>query len=137
VIAVLRKGGPRGVPELAGGVAAVVESWFLGTGHGTALADVLFGDYNPGGKLPVTFPRATGQIPTYYNHRSTGRPADSANHYTSKYLDIPWTPLFPFGYGLSYTTFAYANLRLSAPRIRAQLVMRCICGRPEQRRSRR
>src|SRR2546423_1673679 len=81
---------------------------------GRAVADVLFGDYNPGGKLPVTFPRATGQIPIYYNHRNTGRPADSANHYTSKYLDLPWTPVFPFGYGLSYTTFAYSNLRLSA-----------------------
>jgi beta-glucosidase len=79
----------------------------------------LFGDYNPGGKLPVTFPRATGQIPIYYNHRNTGRPADSANHYTSKYLDLPWTPLFPFGYGLSYTTFAYSNLRLSSTRINA------------------
>jgi beta-glucosidase len=120
VIAVLMNGRPLAVPELAREVPALVESWFLGTQHGTALADVLFGDYNPGGKLPVTFPRATGQIPTYYNHRSTGRPADSANHYTSKYLDIPWTPLFPFGYGLSYTTFVYANLKLSAPRVRAR-----------------
>ncbi len=120
VIAVLMNGRPLAVPELAREVPALVESWFLGTQHGTALADVLFGDYNPGGKLPVTFPRATGQIPTYYNHRSTGRPADSANHYTSKYLDIPWTPLFPFGYGLSYTTFAYANLRVSAASIRAR-----------------
>src|SRR4029079_18795268 len=72
---------------------------------------------NPGGKLPATFPRATGQIPIHYNHRNTGRPADSANHYTSKYLDLPWTPLYPFGYGLSYTTFSYSSLRLSSESI--------------------
>lgn len=119
VVAVLMNGRALALPELTQEVPALVESWFLGSQHGNAVADVLFGAYNPGGKLPVTFPRATGQIPIYYNHRSTGRPADSANHYTSKYLDIPWTPLFPFGYGLSYTTFAYANLRLSAPTIRA------------------
>jgi beta-glucosidase len=120
VVAVLMNGRALAVPELAREAPALVESWFLGTQHGSALADVLFGDYNPGGKLPVTFPRSTGQIPIYYNHRSTGRPADSTNHYTSKYLDIPWTPLFPFGYGLSYTTFAYTNLRLSAATIRAR-----------------
>jgi len=120
VVAVLMNGRALAVPELAREAPALVESWFLGSQHGAALADVLFGDYNPGGKLPVTFPRSTGQIPIYYNHRSTGRPADSANHYTSKYLDIPWTPLFPFGYGLSYTTFAYANLRVSAAAIRAR-----------------
>jgi len=120
VVAVLMNGRALAIPELAQELPAIVESWFLGSQHGAALADVLFGDYNPGGKLPVTFPRATGQIPIYYNHRSTGRPPDSANHYTSKYLDIPWTPLFPFGYGLSYTTFAYANLKVSAPTIRAR-----------------
>ena len=120
VVAVLMNGRALAIPELAQEAPAIVESWFLGSQHGNALADVLFGDYNPGGKLPVTFPRATGQIPIYYNHRSTGRPPDSANHYTSKYLDIPWTPLFPFGYGLSYTTFAYANLRLSVTSVRAR-----------------
>ncbi len=107
------------IPELAAEAPAIVESWFLGNQHGKAVADVVFGDYNPGGKLPVTFPRATGQIPIYYNHRSTGRPADPTNHYTSKYLDLPWTPLYPFGYGLSYTTFSYSNLRLSSARITA------------------
>jgi beta-glucosidase len=117
IAAVLMNGRALAIPELANEAPAVVESWFLGNQHGVAVADVLFGDYNPGGKLPVTFPRATGQIPIYYNHRNTGRPADSANSYTSKYLDVPWTPLFPFGYGLSYTTFAYSNLRLSAAKI--------------------
>jgi beta-glucosidase len=120
VVAVLMNGRALAIPELAQEAPAIVESWFLGSQHGAAVADVLFGDYNPGGKLPVTFPRSTGQIPLYYNHRSTGRPADSSNHYTSKYLDIPWTPLFPFGYGLSYTTFAYTNLRVSAPGIRGR-----------------
>src|SRR5437868_5796483 len=119
VVVVLMNGRALAIPELARDAPAIVESWFLGNQHGRAVADVLFGDYNPGGKLPVTFPRATGQIQLYYNHRNTGRPADSANSYTSKYLDLPWTPLFPFGFGLSYTTFVYSNLRLSAPRISA------------------
>jgi beta-glucosidase len=113
IVVVLMNGRPMPIPELANEAPAILETWFLGSQHGNAVADVLFGDYNPGGKLPVTFPRATGQIPVYYNHRNTGRPADSADHYTSKYLDIPWTPLFPFGYGLSYTTFEYTNLRVS------------------------
>jgi beta-glucosidase len=117
VAVVLMNGRPLAISELAREAPAIVESWFLGNQHGAAVADVLFGDYNPGGKLPSTFPRATGQIPIYYNHRNTGRPADSANHYTSKYLDLPSTPLFPFGYGLSYTTFAYSNLRLSSTKI--------------------
>ena len=78
------------------------------------IADVLFGDVNPGGKLPVTFPRAVGQVPLYYNHMNTGRPADPGNKYTSKYLDASWTPLYPFGYGLSYTQFRLSNLQVSA-----------------------
>jgi beta-glucosidase len=91
---------------------------------GPAVADVLFGDYNPGGKLPVTFPRSVGQVPLYYNHKNTGRPPvpgapyTDKNAYKSKYWDVPWTPLFPFGHGLSYTTFTYDNLQVSAPRIR-------------------
>ena len=117
IVAVLMNGRALAIPELAAEAPAVLETWFLGTQHGGAVVDVLFGDYNPSGKLPVTFPRATGQIPIYYNHRNTGRPPDSANSYTSKYLDLPWTPLFPFGYGLSYTTFAYSNLRLSSQSI--------------------
>jgi beta-glucosidase len=119
IVAVLMNGRPLAVPELARDAPALIESWFLGNQHGAAVADVLFGDYNPSGKLPVTFPRATGQVPIYYNHRNTGRPPNPAEKYTSKYLDLPSTPLFPFGYGLSYTTFTYSNLRLSAPAIRA------------------
>src|SRR3954471_6793527 len=119
VVAVLMNGRPLAIPELAEYAPAILETWFLGSQHGMAVADGLFGDYNPSGKLPATFPRATGQIPIYYNHRNTGRPADSANHYTSKYLDLPWTPQLPFGFGLSYTSFAYSNLRVSSPTIRA------------------
>ena len=120
IVAVLMNGRPLAIPELVAEVPAILESWFLGNQHGSAVADVLFGDYNPGGKLPATFPRATGQIPTYYNHRNTGRPPVATEKYTSKYNDLPWTPLFPFGYGLSYTTFEYSNLRLSSPKIGAR-----------------
>ena len=119
VVAVLMNGRPLAVSELALESPALLETWFLGNQHGNAVADVLFGDYNPGGKLPASFPRTTGQIPIYYSHRSTGRPSDSTQKYTSKYLDLPSSPLFPFGFGLSYTTFAYSNLRLSAAKIRA------------------
>ena len=116
VVVVLMNGRPLAIPELVSETPAILETWFLGVQHGHAAADVLFGDYNPGGKIPATFPRATGQIPLYYGHRNTGRPPDANEKYTSKYLDVRWTPLFPFGYGLSYTTFAYGNLQLSASR---------------------
>jgi beta-glucosidase len=119
VVVVLMNGRPLAVPWLADSASALVESWFLGVEHGNALADVLFGDHAPSGKLPVTFPRATGQLPIYYDHKNTGRPADPQQHYTSKYLDVPWTPLFPFGHGLSYTGFAYADLRASSGSSRA------------------
>jgi beta-glucosidase len=117
-VAVLANGRPLAIPWLAAEVPAILESWFLGSQMGHAVADVLFGDYNPGGKLPMTFPRTTGQIPIYYNRKNTGRPPAADNKYTSKYLDVAWTPLYPFGHGLSYTTFAYDNLRLSAPTMR-------------------
>jgi len=119
VVAVLMNGRPLATPWLADSVPALVESWFLGVQHGNALADVLFGDYNPGGKLPVTVPRATGQVPIHYNHRNTGRPPAAEDHFTSKYIDVPWTPLYPFGHGLSYTTFDYRDLQLSAAELRA------------------
>ena len=96
----------------------MVESWYLGSQSGNAIAQVLFGDYNPSGKLPVTFPRSTGQIPVYYYHKSTGRPFDKDNKFTSKYLDSPNTPLYPFGYGLSYTTFTYSDIRITKNRIK-------------------
>ncbi len=116
-VVVLMNGRPLTISWLAENSPAILETWFAGTQAGHAIADVLFGDENPGGKLPVTFPRAVGQIPIYYNHMNTGRPPDPNNKYTSKYLDVPWTPQFPFGYGLSYTQFKITNLRLSAPKI--------------------
>lgn len=119
LVVVLMNGRPLAINWIAENVPAILETWFAGTEAGNAIADVLFGDVNPGGKLPVTFPRSAGQAPLYYNHRNTGRPPDEKNKYTSKYIDAPWTPLFPFGYGLSYTRFELRDLRLSATRIGA------------------
>jgi beta-glucosidase len=116
---VLMNGRPLTINELDQSAPAILETWFAGTQAGNAIADVLFGDVNPGGKLPVTFPRSVGQEPLYYNHLNTGRPPDINNKYTSKYLDVSWTPLFPFGYGLSYTQFKITNLQLSAQSIQA------------------
>ncbi len=116
VVLVVMSGRPLTIPWAAEHVPAIVESWFLGVEDGPALAAVLFGDVSPSGKLPVTFPRALGQIPLYYNHKNTGRPT-GPDKYTSKYIDLPVTPLFPFGHGLSYTTFSYSDLKFSAPRI--------------------
>jgi beta-glucosidase len=113
MVVLLMNGRPLAIPWLAEYVSAILETWFLGVEMGAAVADVLFGDFNPSGKLTSTFPRTTGQIPIYYNHKNTGRPARFDEHYTSKYLDIPWTPLFPFGHGLSYTNFEYSSIRLS------------------------
>jgi beta-glucosidase len=118
VIVVLMNGRPLAVQWLADSASALVESWFLGVEHGNAVADILLGDVVPSGKLPVTMPRVTGQVPIYYNHKNTGRPPNADNHYTSKYLDVPWTPLFPFGHGLSYTTFTYGNLHVSRESLR-------------------
>ena len=115
---VLMNGRPLSISWLDANVPAIMETWYLGVQMGPAVADVLFGDYNPGGKLPITVPRSVGQVPIYYNYKNTGRPSDEKEKYTSKYLDLPSTPLYPFGHGLSYTTFRYSNLRLSAPRIR-------------------
>ena len=92
---------------------AILETWYGGTRAGDAIADVLFGKYNPSGKLTMTFPRSVGQIPIYYNAKNTGRPFNAAEKYTSKYLDIPNTPLYPFGFGLSYTTFSYGTISLN------------------------
>jgi beta-glucosidase len=117
IVAVLMNGRPLSVPWLQEHVPAIVESWFLGVEMGNALADVLFGAVNPSGKLPMSFPRNVGQLPIYYNHKRTGRPPSAKERYTSKYIDVPWTPLYPFGHGLSYTTFRYAAPRLSTDKL--------------------
>ncbi len=119
VVIVLMNGRPLTINWVAENSPAILETWFAGSQGGNAIADVLFGDVNPSGKLPVTFPRAVGQIPIYYNHMNTGRPPDASNKYTSKYLDVPWTPLYPFGFGLSYTQFKITNVSLSGERIPA------------------
>lgn len=117
VVVVLVNGRPLSVGWIVNNVPAILESWMGGSQSGNAIADILFGDVNPSGKLPVTVPRTVGQVPIYYNHLNTGRPPEAQNRYTSKYYDVPWTPLFAFGYGLSYTTFKISNLQLSAPHI--------------------
>ena len=117
-VVVLMNGRPLTINWIAEHSTAILETWFAGIQAGNAIADVLFGDVNPGGKLPVTFPRTVGQEPLYYNQKNTGRPADANNKYTSKYLDVPVTPLFSFGYGLSYTQFRLTNLRLGSLTIR-------------------
>jgi beta-glucosidase len=115
IVVVLMNGRPLTISYLDQQADAILETWFAGTMGGYAIADVLYGDYNPSGKLTTTFPRNVGQIPIYYNEKNTGRPFDANNKYTSKYLDIPNTPLYPFGYGLSYTQFKYADLKLDKP----------------------
>src|SRR5690606_3110882 len=93
---------------------ALLEAWFPGTEGGAAIADILYGDVNPSGKLTMSFPHSVGQVPVYYNHFNTGRPnLNNGEGYVTKYLDIPNEPLLPFGYGLSYTTFEYSNHALS------------------------
>ena len=119
VVLVLMNGRPLTLEWEDAHIPAILETWFLGTEAGNAIADVLFGDYNPAGKITMTFPRNAGQIPIYYNHRSTGRPLDPNNKYTSKYLDVSNEPLYPFGYGLSYTKFNYSALQIDKHELKA------------------
>jgi len=121
VVVVINAGRPLIFNWTADNMPAIVYSWWLGSEAGNALADVLTGDYNPSAKLPMTFPRAEGQIPIYYNHFNTGRPAasDSDRNYKSAYTDLPLSPRYAFGYGLSYTTFRYDNLQLDKKKMKA------------------
>lgn len=116
VVVMIGAGRPLIFNWTADHIPAILYTWWLGTRAGDAIADVLFGDYNPSGKLPVSFPRSEGQIPIYYNHYSTGRPAknDSDVFYVSAYTDLLNSPRYPFGYGLSYTSFSYSDIALSA-----------------------
>lgn len=120
LVVLLMNGRALAIPEVAENAAAILEVWQLGHEMGNAVADVVFGDANPSGKLPVSFPRSVGQVPIYYDHKQTGRPARESERYTSKYIDVPWTPQFPFGHGLSYTTFGYDRPQLSATALEAQ-----------------
>jgi beta-glucosidase len=118
VVVVLENGRPLDIRWAVSHVPAILESWYPGTEGGNAVADVLFGEVNPGGKLPVSWPRTAGQEPLYYNHNRTHEPEDGPN-FTSRYWDLNSKPLFPFGYGLSYTTFQFSNLHLSKSSIQS------------------
>jgi beta-glucosidase len=113
IVLVLMNGRPLTLSWENENIAAILETWYAGTRAGDAITDVLFGKYNPSGKLTMTFPRNVGQIPIYYNHKNTGRPFSATEKYTSKYMDIPNTPLYPFGYGLSYASFSYSPITLN------------------------
>lgn len=116
IILLIHAGRPLIFDKAASHASAILYTWWLGTEAGNAIADVLYGDYNPSGKLPMTFPRTEGQIPIYYNHYKTGRPAENEfqNNYVSAYIDLPNSPAYPFGYGLSYTSFTYTDFKLSS-----------------------
>ncbi|MCR8845383.1 glycoside hydrolase family 3 C-terminal domain-containing protein [Paenibacillus sp. SC116] len=116
MVAVLFNGRPLDLHGVYDQVDAVLEAWYPGSEGGAAIADILYGDVNPSGRLTMSFPYSVGQVPVYYNHFNTGRPHDPKDvdaRYVSRYLDVPNAPLFPFGYGLSYTTFSYGELILS------------------------
>ena len=120
IVVLINAGRPLIFNQTADAVSALLYTWWLGSEAGNAIADVLFGDYNPSGKLPMTFPREEGQIPIFYNHFNTGRPSINEDKvYKSAYIDLPNSPKFPFGYGLSYTTFEYSNLKLSKNKMKA------------------
>jgi beta-glucosidase len=130
LVVVILAGRPLTFHDVAAKAGAVLYAWHPGTMGGPAIADVLFGDANPSGKLTVTFPRTVGQVPIYYAHMNTGRPPAESElgipignpidpkGFTSKYLDVDFTPEYPFGFGLSYASFKYSNLKLSAPRMK-------------------
>lgn len=117
LVVVLMNGRPLAIPEVDKKAPAILEAWLPGTEGGNAIADVVFGDYNPSGKLTASFPYAVGQVPVQYEHKNTGRPKVEDQRYTSKYIDGPNKPLYPFGYGLSYTTFEYSEPQLSQQEI--------------------
>ncbi|MDO5422415.1 MAG: glycoside hydrolase family 3 N-terminal domain-containing protein [Eubacteriales bacterium] len=125
-VVVLVNGRPLAIGALQEhtGIGAILESWHLGTEFGNAVAEILFGRYNPSGKLTVTFANEGGQEPMYYNHPNTGRPGNDFK-FTSKYQDVPIKPLYPFGYGLSYTTFAYEKLTLEKTTLKMEDTLRC------------
>ncbi len=122
IVLLVSSGRPLILNDAEKRLPAILQTWHLGTEAGNAIADVLFGDYNPSGKLPMSIPRSLGQVPLFYNHLPTGRPTDNnarpapdTRTYKSRYVDVANSALYPFGYGLSYTQFTYTNLRLSTP----------------------
>lgn len=126
VVVLMNSGRPLIFNWVADNVPAILYTWWLGTEAGNAIADVLCGDYNPAGKLPMSFPLSEGQIPIYYNHYNTGRPAmnDSDRFYRSAYIDLSLYPKYPFGYGLSYTHFAYSHFNLNATTLKGNQILK-------------
>jgi beta-glucosidase len=121
IVLVLMSGRPNSITWADANIDAILEAWYPGTMGGHAIADVLYGDYNPSGKLPVTFPRNVGQAPIHYDMKNTGRPIElgaADAKYVSRYLDVPNTPLYPFGHGLSYTSFTYSPVTLDKAAVR-------------------
>ncbi|MEM7368382.1 MAG: beta-glucosidase BglX [Bacteroidota bacterium] len=121
IVLVLNNGRPLIIPWASANIPAIVEGWQLGSQSGHAIAQVLYGDYNPSGKLPMTFPKHLGQVPIYYNHKTTGRPGPSGAVFWSHYTDLDNAPMYPFGFGLSYTSFAYSDLAVSVDAVNRQV----------------
>ncbi|HEY9341056.1 MAG TPA: glycoside hydrolase family 3 C-terminal domain-containing protein, partial [Hanamia sp.] len=121
VVLVLFTGRPLALKWEQDNVPAILNVWFGGTEAGNAIADVLFGDVTPSGKLTTTFPQNVGQVPLYYNHKNTGRPLEGKwfQKFRSNYLDVSNDPVYPFGYGLSYTTFNYSDIKISNTSLKA------------------
>lgn len=120
IVLVLFNGRPLVLTNVVDKVDAIIEAWFPGTEGGRAVSDVLFGDYNPSGRLTMSFPRRVGQVPLHYNEFNTGRPVKTSIHnsrFTSRYIDVENTPLYPFGYGLSYTKFEYGDIKISSDKL--------------------
>jgi beta-glucosidase len=121
VVLVVLAGRPLAITAQVAQVESVLYAWQPGIEGGAALGEILFGLESPSARLPVTFPRATGQVPMYYNHKNSGRPVSLDGPFKSRYVDLPTAPLFPFGYGLTYTTFEYANLKVSSETLRGKI----------------
>ncbi len=123
VVLVLMSGRPLTIPWENANVPVIIAAWHGGTQAGNAVADVLFGDYNPSGKLTSTFPQSVGQIPLYYNHLNTGRPMNPKDKFTSKYLDITNDPVYPFGFGLSYSKFDYSDITVNKTQLKGSDIL--------------
>jgi beta-glucosidase len=121
IVLVVLAGRPLAITRQVNQVGAVLYAWHPGIEGGAALGDILFGAHAPSGRLPVTLPRATGQVPIYYNHKNSGRPVGLDNRFMTRYVDLPAAPLFPFGYGLTYTQFEYANLQVNSEVLRSSI----------------
>jgi beta-glucosidase len=125
IVLMINAGRPLVFDWAADNIPTIIYTWWLGTEAGNSIADVLFGTVNPGGKLPMTFPRTVGQVPIYYNHYNTGRPAknNTDRNYVSAYIDLDNDPKFPFGYGLSYTQFKYTDMKLSSASLKGNQIL--------------